>query len=91
MAIVVNYFVGDCGDGIDGDGYGDGVFVSSTLSQIMVFKFEGAAVEEELGWRDKKCVIGAINGNCVMMALLQTLPTASSHFGGGVMVSVPWF
>ena len=66
---------GDYGDGIDGDG--DGVFVSSTLSQIMVFKFEGAAVEEELGWGDKNCVIGAINGNCVMMALLQTLPTAS--------------
>ena len=77
MAIVVNYLVGDCGDGIDGDGDSDGVFVSSTLSQIMVFKFEGAAVEEELGWGDKNCVIGAINGNCVMMALLQTLPTAS--------------
>ena len=40
-------------------------------------------MEEELGWRDKKCVIGAINGNCVMMALLQTLPTAARHFRRG--------
>ena len=37
-----------------------------------------AAEDEEPGWgRDKKSVIGAINENCVMMALLQTLPTAA--------------
>ena len=43
-----------------------------------------AAEEEEPGWQgDKKSVIGAINGNCVMMALLQTLPTAAAcNFGG---------
>ena len=39
----------------------------------------GAA--QELGWEDKKSVIGVINGNCVMMALLQALPTAG-HFRG---------
>ena len=44
----------------------------------------GAA--QELGWEDKKSVIGVINGNCVMMALLQALPTAR-HFREGVMVS----
>lgn len=90
---------GDC-DGVDSDGGGPhSMSLSAAVARYYPklwcasphWWWVGAAVEEELGWRDKKCVIGAINGNCVMMALLQTLPTASSHFGGGVMVSVPWF
>ena len=47
----------------------------------------GAA--QELGWEDKKSVIGVINGNCVMMALLQALPTAG-HFRGGCNGFCPW-
>ena len=51
-------------------------------------RLQGVAAEDEepgwgTHWGDKKSVIGAINGNCVIMALLQTLPTAAAcNFGG---------
>ena len=53
------------------------------LSQIvgLVEGGRGLGAAQELGWEGKKSVIGVINGNCVMMALLQALPT-TGHFRG---------
>ena len=59
-------------------GSGSGGILSQIVGLVEVGRCLGAA--QELGWEDKKSVIGVINGNCVMMALLQTLPTAAKHF-----------
>ena len=60
-------------------GSGSGGILSQIVGLVERGRCLGAA--QELGWEGKKSVIGVINGNCVMMALLQALPTAG-HFRG---------